>query len=117
MDVVPAPYGPEEQDAARRRRRSRKRKFLLLAHMIMTTTLTAMFATGLNATPEPWYNDPNRPRTLEAVLGLLGVHVEHFTRFTADQINHLVVRTGVAFIEFNVRGYVPLPVSRATGGS
>lgn len=117
MDVVPAPYGPEEQDAARRRRRSRKRKFLLLAHMIMTTTLTAMLATGLNATPEPWYNDPNRPRTLQAVLGLLGVHVEHFTRFTADQINHLVVRTGVAFIEFNVRGYVPLPVGRATGGS
>lgn len=109
MDIVPA-YGPEEQDAEQRRRRSRKRNFFVLAHMTMTTTLTAMLATGLNATPEPWYNDPNRPRTLQAVLGLLGVHVEHFTRFTTDEINHLVVRTGLAFIEFNVPGYVVDPL-------
>lgn len=69
----------------------------------------------LMASPEPWYIDPTRPRTLEAALALLGVHVEFLTRFTADEINTLVVRTGLAHIRSNIPGYVPPSIGRLTG--
>ncbi|EKU20908.1 hypothetical protein NGA_0096801 [Nannochloropsis gaditana CCMP526] len=63
-----------------------------------------------SASPEPWYIDPTRPRALEAALALLGVQVEYLTRFTADEVNTLVVRTGLTHIQSNISGYV-LPSS------
>lgn len=69
----------------------------------------------LMASPEPWYIDPTRPRALEAALALLGVQVEYFTRFTADEVNTLVVRTGLRHIRSNIPGYVPSSVGRLTG--
>ena len=42
-----------------------------------------------------WHNDPNRPRDLEAALTLLGDHVEHFTRFAADEMRDLVAALAV----------------------
>ncbi|EWM20472.1 hypothetical protein Naga_100336g7 [Nannochloropsis gaditana] len=58
----------------------------------------------LMASPEPWYIDPTRPRALEAALALLGVQVEYLTRFTADEVNTLVVRTGLTHIPSNNSG-------------
>jgi len=40
--------------------------------------------------PGPWHNGPNRPQSLDAAKARFGDHLEHFTRFDADQLDTLV---------------------------
>lgn len=61
-----------------------------LGMFLIISTFLTILSNGVSANPEPWYNDPTRPRTLHAVFAFLRVHVEHFTRLTADEINILV---------------------------
>jgi hypothetical protein len=50
---------------------------------------------GGDAQRTDWYNDPNRPKTLDAGLAKLGVHVEHFTRFEEEQVRMLIATLAV----------------------
>lgn len=87
--------------------------FIIIQGQFMAMAAAGVQELGLLRVKEPWYNDPLRPRDLEAGLTLLGVHVEHFARFTADQVRELVGVLGVP-PEFCVKGCVPTPCLRPT---
>jgi len=61
--------------------------------VFFSSTFLTILSNGVSANPEPRYNDPTRPRTLHAVFAFLRIHVEHLTRFTADEIKILVEST------------------------
>lgn len=67
--------------------------------------LALVLAGQPQAPPATWHNAPNRPRTLDAGLERLDVHVEHFTRFTAEAIRMMVDELDVPDF-FYVEGWV-----------